>query len=152
MLTKNTVLTKIHILTVISFEKISLAQLYLAKITHMPKKHMLYLRINALIRRNNSNGKTTSSTISTGLEITIASETTTTIPIIVSPLSTYKFAAFISPFKIMREPFDTFKTPPEAEYLYPLRSRVLNEMRFLDMVGTCLTYVNVRIMPSCTLN
>jgi hypothetical protein len=76
-------------------------------------------------------------------DVTAIVELIAAVPVIVSPLRTYKFADFITHFIIMSEPLDTFKTPPEAEYLYPLLLRVLKEMRFLNMVGTCLTFVNV---------
>jgi hypothetical protein len=78
-------------------------------------------------------------------EVTAATELTAAVPIIVSPLRIYKFTDLITPFITMREHLDTFKTPSEAKYLYPILSRVLNEIRFLNIVGTYLTSFNVRV-------
>ena len=62
-------------------------------------------------------------------------EIVATLPRIVVPHKRYKLADFKSPFMTTREPIDTFITPPPAEYLHPFKSRVLNKIRFLIIVG-----------------
>ena len=50
-----------------------------------------------------------------------------------------------------RAPLETFRAPPSAVYLHPIDLRVPREIRFLFKSGTCLTLVNVLIMPPCIL-
>ena len=75
---------------------------------------------------------------------------TATEPVTTVPCRTYKLPIRLA-FKRTREPFDTFRTPPSAEYLHPRDSRVPSEIKFRFNSGIWRTSEKVLMTPSSVL-
>ena len=77
----------------------------------------------------------------------ISDEATTIESISVVPCRKYKVPCF-TPFRITLEHLQTCITPPSPLKLNHLLSKILKDIKFLVMCGTCLTSFSVHNLPS----